>query len=198
VSEFPTATLVKKTWRSEKLSLVKFAFLSTLTFGLYNIYWFNRSWKIIKTRTHEDFAPWKRAASILVPIYGLVVIHRFFDEDVEALKPSGQVAKVVEHPGSILLAYILLSVVWRLNEPWDWFGFLSVVPFLYGQHCMNLTLTNAGDSSKLETHLSSWEIVISLVLGVLWILAIIGSLIPLNDSNTNGFIRMMQLQYMNA
>ena len=97
-----------------------------------------------------------------------------------------------------MIAYLGLNVLWRLPEPWDWLGFFSVAPLMYVQRRMNLAMDQSGDQSKPETRFSAWEIAISLVLGLVWLLAIIGLFLPNDATNINGLLHLWRLQYMNA
>lgn len=59
-----------------RLSLVRVALVSILSFGLYIFYWFYLTWKQLADETREDHYPVWHALSLLVPIYSYFRMHR--------------------------------------------------------------------------------------------------------------------------
>src|SRR5580698_7122097 len=60
------------------VSPLKLVVMSTVTFGLYEVYWFYQNWKLIKQRTGLNIMPFWRA------VFGVLFCYPFFREVEDA------------------------------------------------------------------------------------------------------------------
>ena len=105
------------------VALWKFLLLSMATFGLYQLYWFYKSWKYVQSRDHSDIQPLWRALFAPIWFYSLA-------EDIAGEK-TAQSASIVS--GSLTILYLLLNASSRLPDPYWLITFLSafvVIPLV--------------------------------------------------------------------
>lgn len=97
-------------------TVLKLIVLSVCTMGLYEIYWFYRNWQRVKEGTGADISPFWRA------LFGFFFAYRLFD-------------RVRKHPamgehslpaGLLTAAWVLLTILWRLPDPYWLLTYLAV------------------------------------------------------------------------
>lgn len=99
--------------------------ISACTFGLYGLYWFYKNWQRIRDRNGESLSPFWRA--FFAPLWSFSLFRRVHEHAEE----RGQ--HEPWHADMLGIAFLLLSVSWRLPEPWwliSLFAFVAVVPVL--------------------------------------------------------------------
>ena len=99
----------------------KFVALSLLTWGLYELYWSYKNWTFVRARDGSSIVPWGRA--LFAPLWYPALLM-----DLETHLPRAR-----RIPGGVLgpsLAYLLLSLSWRLPDPFGLASMLSFVPLL--------------------------------------------------------------------
>ena len=101
---------------------VKFSLMSLTTFGLYELYWFYRNWRIIKDRDESQISPFWRA--FFAPLWTFSMGSRFRDE---AKDQSISLTLPVIALGVI---YLLLNALWRLPDPYWLVSLLTFIPLL--------------------------------------------------------------------
>lgn len=96
----------------------KFLLLGTATLGLYELYWFYKSWRYVRERDQSRIQPFWRAFFSPIWFYSLA-------QDIDEEKTSQNTAY-----STLLLAlvYFLLSLSWRLPDPYWLVAFLT--PFV--------------------------------------------------------------------
>jgi hypothetical protein len=149
--------------------------LSIATFGLYNIYWFYRSWRQVSECTGKRMSPGWRTVGLFVPILGLVFIYDLFDDMQKILALKGMRPTI--RAGWLLLLLIGCTLCWRLSEPLDLLGLLAFLPLAIAQSDMNRLWVAIWPGTASEG-MSALEIVILIVGGVLIMLVALGSLLP--------------------
>lgn len=118
----------------------KFVFMSLVTLGLYELYWFYRGWKFVKRQ--EDSSIWPFWRAFFSPIWFYPFAQRVF-------AAQGQ-----SHPGwaGLLTAgYILVALTWRLPDPYWLLTFLSIVfvlPLVVGVNRVNRAQGTKGVSYR--------------------------------------------------
>lgn len=153
------------------VSLLKLLVMSTVTFNLYQIYWFYKHWQTIKTRG-EDVWPLPRA------IFAVLFAHALFKETVEVGRAAS--VEIATRPGAHALAFFLLQLAWRLPDPFWLLGFATVLPLTAMQKDVRRIHVALGLDPSINDRLT-WKNTVGIVLGVIWILLIIvGLLVPDN------------------
>ena len=104
------------------VSTTKLVVLSVCTFGLYHVVWFYKSWKEERERTHEYLSPaWR---SVFAPLFAFSLFTRVRDQATELSVPVGY------SPLALAATYFVLSLTWRLPEPYSLMSLLAFLPLL--------------------------------------------------------------------
>ena len=152
------------------VSLDKFIVMSICTFGIYDIYWCYHQWRAERRRGDSDVSPFWRA--FFAPLWGFSLFSRVQD----VAERHGVTA--TWSANGLGLAFLLLSISWRLPDPY-WlvsvFAFLPLVPI---QVTVNALNTAAAPSAPRNDKYSGLN-----VLGIVWgvilmALVVVGMLLP--------------------
>jgi hypothetical protein len=109
---------------------------SAITVGIYEIYWFYKTLKNLKSLTKSDISPIKRTIGLFIPIVGIVILYRFF-KDIKELRIKAGFSENFS-PGLFTFGYIFLTAFYRLPNPWGIIaGALTSIPFVLIQHSLN-------------------------------------------------------------
>jgi len=103
------------------VSTAKFVLLSLFTFGLYQLVWFYKNWKLVKSRTDAEFSPLARA--FFSPLFCYA-----FARTVNSAAESLRLGRV--WPGAIAILYWLIITLQRLPDPYWLICLFSFVPLL--------------------------------------------------------------------
>ena len=109
----------------------KFALLSILTVGTYDIIWFYKNWKFIKERDGSDIMPFWRA------IFGVLWCFPLA-KDIRQHSPE----PAPGYLGALPLAYLAFHLCWKLPEPWwliSMFSFIPLAVLVLQVHRINST-----------------------------------------------------------
>lgn len=172
--------------------LWRLAVLSTCTFGVYNFYWFYRTWRMLRAVAGSDQgrrSPLLLTAGVLVPLLNLYLVYRLFTEINAAatgtgLAPDSRTQKIVQgrgatkpvSAGALTAAFVVLTALWRLPGAFWLLTFLSVGPLMIAQDQVNRYLA-ARQSGAMARQGFTWrEVVMLIVGGVFLALALLGTL----------------------
>jgi hypothetical protein len=100
----------------------KLVVMCLATLGLYQVYWFYQQWRRVRD-SGEDVSPLPRS------IFGVLFCYPLFKRMAESADAVGASLS----PGPLAVAYILLSVSWKLPMPWGLLSVLSVLPLAVAQ-----------------------------------------------------------------
>lgn len=104
------------------VTTTKFVVMSICTFGMYDVYWCYRMWQRVAAETREPVSPFWRAFFAPFCCFGLFARIR---ELAERRRTD------VAWSGALLGAlYLVLSVTWRLPDPWWLVSLATFLPFL--------------------------------------------------------------------
>ena len=151
----------------------KYVLMFVCTFSFYQIYWFYKNWQLIKER--EGFAG-LRISPVPRAIFAVFFCYQCFarvrDYEHPALKPGRLAA------GPLAAGWIILSLLWRLPDPWWWLNtltFLFVLPVQWRVNQINAAVAPDHDRNGRL----SWLNWVAVGIGSLFILlAIIGTFMP--------------------
>ena len=140
------------------VSPVKLVALSVCTLGFYQVYWFYKHWVLIKERSEPDIVPWARA---LFGVFWCYSCFEFIRNDerhlgIEPTLPAGPLA----------IAWIAVSLTWRLPEPYYLIGFLSPLLLIPAQRHVNRINALAAPGHDQNTRFSAWN----------WLAVVVGGL----------------------
>jgi hypothetical protein len=152
------------------VSLLKLAVLSTCTFGVYEIYWFWRNWNRIRTHGEVNISPFWRAFFLVIYCYPCLV----------RIKQAGLSRGIAPAPpfGVLAICYVLAKISWRLPGAFGLIVFLSVIPLLPVQAYVNRINAAALPGHDPNSRFGVWNWIATVVGGILFMLAIIGSFMP--------------------
>ena len=143
--------------------------LSVATFGLYQIYWLYRNWKQLNTSLALGISAGWRTAGLLVPILNIWLVYDQFRTIARAAARQG--CKGFS-PGWVLVFYLSLGLLWRLPGLFSFLSVASVGPLVIVQDTLNCYWKKTQPGLPQRMHLTSREVGIVAVGGIVWILAI--------------------------
>lgn len=152
------------------VSLPKFTVLWLCSLGLYGIYWFYKQWQGIKERERLDIIPALRA------IFQIFFCYSLFEHVNASAKVHGVDGGIAA--GALAAGFILLSVLWRLPDPYWLVSTLSFVFLLPAQHLMNRINSQVAPELPLNARFSAANIILVVFGGALYLLAVAGTLLP--------------------
>ena len=99
--------------------VAKVVVMSLVTLGIYELYWMYRHWRLIQGRDRSDIMPFWRA------FFGIFFVYSLF----KRMRSDGEAQGVSDSfpAGALATAYILVSLTWRMPEPWWLIGFANIV-----------------------------------------------------------------------
>jgi hypothetical protein len=167
--------------------------LSFLSFGLYAIYWFYRTWRQLKESKDLDISPGWRTLGLLVPILNFVLIYELFRDIKKYAQDLG--CKAHSSPGWIVLGYCILnaasfkilSIADKLADPGqrliiflisEVFSLLAILLIVKVQTTLNAYWTELQSGLIVRPKFSKGEIVFLILSGIVWVLCMIGTMLP--------------------
>ena len=153
------------------VSGLKLVVMSTVTFGLYEIYWFYRNWKFVQKRLgRDDIMPFWRAFFAFFFCYSL--FRTVNDSAASQGVPS------TTSPALLTLAWIGLTLCWRLPDPFWLVAVFAVLALLPIQRVVNDLNAYLAPNHKPNARFSAWNIVGIVLGGLLFVLAIVSTFLP--------------------
>jgi hypothetical protein len=150
----------------------KLVVLSICSFSLYEVYWFYQQWKRVQTATGEIGWPLPRA--IFAPLWAYPLFSRIRDlclaEEVEMKWSAGVLA----------VSFFLLTVAYRLPDPWWLVSVASVIPVAVVQRsAQRVNAKHAAENSEgMNTSYGPGNVATIVFGGLILLLAVIGTLSP--------------------
>lgn len=155
------------------VSLTKLVVMSLCTFGLYELYWAYKHWDAQRRREQENLSPFWRA--FFAPLWAFSLFPR-----IRRITATYGVPATWSGSG-LALGYFLIHLTWRLPDPYWLISLLGFLPLLVVQRSVNaLNAAVAPEAPRNDTY-SGVNVVAILVGGLLLLLAIVGTFLPLAD-----------------
>lgn len=152
------------------VSISKLIIMSTLTFGLYDIYWAYKHWKMLEDRNGIHVLAAVRALFLRFFLWSLA-------RHTSKLTKSSHFKKY--HPVVLGISYFILTMLWRAPEPYDWFSFLSTASLIPIQMAINEYAKKEEPTTKISSSYSKKEIIMLLIGGMLLLFSVADSLLIL-------------------
>jgi hypothetical protein len=149
---------------------LKFCLMSLTTFGLYELYWFYRNWRVIREREQSQISPFWRA--FFNPIWTFSMGARFAG-DARARNISLALPAV-----ALGILYLLLHALWRLPDPYWLVTLLAFVPLLPFDFAARRLNGNGELSAPTFARFSVWNITWIVVGSLLLALTLLGTFLP--------------------
>lgn len=154
---------------SRIIPIWKFILLCVITFGLYELFWFYKTWKFLKEKNNLDISPFWR--TVFSGLYA-----------GSNAKHVLNLAKGINYqkeysPTLIGISYIILNVLWRLPDPYWLLSIFSFLPMIPIVKAMNFYWQNKNPNLPLKKF-PMWQVIL-IILGIIFlILMLIGIFIP--------------------
>jgi hypothetical protein len=155
------------------ISPQRLALFSTLTFGIYEIYWFYKNWEAVKKAEGQNISPFWRA------IFAVFFCHGLFKKVLESSKSHGY--KEWYSPGWLTTAYIALLVIGNglsgvkssnMNIIWLIVVLITFIPLLSVQKAINFNNEKIKGDNGHKQGFSGGEVAL-IVIGVIWLLLVL-------------------------
>ena len=166
---------------SYKLKIGHLIVLSITTFGLYELYWFYRNWKLLKEHKGLNINPLSRTLCLLIPFYSIYVIYKQFKEIKDMIGDCK-----IYSPVNLALSYWFFSMLsiklaFRLPDPYSLLSFipeiLSIYILVLVQKALNCYWDKIQKDLPEKVKLTRKEKIVVVIGSVLLALNIISSLI---------------------
>ena len=152
------------------VSTTKLAVMSLCTLGLYEYYWLYKNWKIVRDRTGENISPFWRT------FFSVFFVYQLFDRVRKQGADMPAVASLAAGP--LAAGWIVLSLLWKLPDPYWLITFLTIVLMLPVQGAINTLNAAAAPAHDRNDRFAGWNWVAIVLGGLIFVLAIIGTLMP--------------------
>ena len=152
------------------VSPLKLVLMSTVTFGIYEIYWFYKNWQFIKQRTRSDIMPFWRA------LFGVIFCYSCFREVKDVAAARGILSPW--SPGWLAAGWIIFTLAWRLPASFwlvCWLTPLWLVPV---QNVINRLNAIVAPGHNPNTRFSGWNIAATVVGGIYILFMIVSCFLP--------------------
>lgn len=161
----------KETGESSKItpltiSTNKLIFLSVLSFGLYEIYWFYRQWKALKEIKDLKITAWARG--LFAPLFAYPLFKQFFELARHETK------KDYSSAGWLATGYFILNLLWKLEDPYWLISFTSILTLIPVQKAINEYWLSKHPNHKVSSDYKGFETAVLIIGGIFMILVIIG------------------------
>ncbi|MFC5436046.1 hypothetical protein ACFPME_05715 [Rhodanobacter umsongensis] len=151
------------------VSVVKLLVLSLCTFGLYEIYWFYKNWQLVKRRENSNIIPVMRS------LFGVLFCYSLFEKVSDQAKNAGTGSIAA---GLLAAGWIVLTILWRLPDPYWLVTFLAVLFMLPVQQAINAINSQAAPGHDPNRTFSGWNIAAVIIGGLFFVLALVGIFLP--------------------
>ena len=128
------------------VSLSKFIVLSLLTCGIYDLFWFYKNWRFVRDRDNSTIMPFWRA--LFSPLWCAALM---LDLRKNVKDKTIPIALVV----FLSIVYFVLSILWRLPDPYWIVTFLAFVPLVPVVRLIN---KSNQDGSQEYVRNSTWKL----------------------------------------
>lgn len=144
------------------ISTNKFIILSVLTFGLYEAWWFYKSWRFFQQKENKDLAPAMRT------IFGIFYLIPLFNRiKFYAIRMNYEKSY---YSGVLLLGYIVCVLFSYLSFPGSIISNLTVLFLIPPFNALNFAKRNSENIIVIEqSHFSTKQIILIVIGGLLWL-----------------------------
>lgn len=122
----------------------KFIAMSLFTFGLYEMYWSYKNWRLIKDRDGSDISPvWR---SIFYPFWHFSLL-----TDISKTGHSQDLTSGF-YRGFLAFSLLILNVSWRLPDPYWLISLFTFFPFMPAVFMIARMATPGPDRQPIRSH----------------------------------------------
>lgn len=149
------------------VAIWKLVLMSLATFGIYEIFWGYKHWKALQPQLNDEIWPFWRG------FFGVF----FFYPLAKEINREGDARRFADHlpAGALAILFFLLTITWRLPDPYGLIAFLSVFPLAVAQERANAINAKAAPLADRNDHLRGWNWLAAGVGLPVFVLAVIGT-----------------------
>jgi hypothetical protein len=151
------------------VSLLKLTIMSICTIGIYEIYWFYKNWQLVREREQSKILPVWRA------IFGVIFCYACFARIKNQGKSIGLAQSLPA--GALAIAWIVVTITWRLPDPYWLISYLSVAFLLPVQAYVNAMNKIAAPGHDPNARFTGWNWAAIAAGVIILALAILGSFV---------------------
>jgi cellulose synthase/poly-beta-1,6-N-acetylglucosamine synthase-like glycosyltransferase len=148
----------------------KFVVMCLATVGLYQYYWLFLQWRRLARGTIQPLSPFWR--TFFAPLWGFSFCSRIHNR--AALEKTSTKWSA----GLLATGYFVLSIAWRLPDPWWLVSLLSFVPLIPVQRTIEQINARHVDAALPNRSYSTTNLVGIVIGGLVLLLAIAGLFLP--------------------
>lgn len=152
------------------VSTTKLVVMTLCTFGLYEVYWFYKNWSLIKKRDSLEIMPFWRG------VFSVFFCHGCF-KDISAGEEKAGLQKSFNYD-AMAIGWILLTVLWRLPDPYWLVTNLAVLFLIPVQTAANEINRTVSPNHELNSSYGGWNIFGIVVGGIMFALSLVGAFMP--------------------
>ena len=152
------------------VSPLKLVVMSVCTMGIYELYWFYKNWVLIKDREKIDIMPFWRS------FFAYFFCYSFFKK-VQASAVAVSLDKPIT-PGLLATGWIIITVLWKLPDPFWLITYFAVIFLLPIQAMVNDINKIVAPTHDRNRRFTGWNIFGVIVGGLFFILVLYGTFFP--------------------
>jgi len=152
------------------ISTSKLIILSITTFGLYDLYWFYKQFKSFKAEKKWKITPWIRA------LFAGWMSYSLFHKVSDATEELDQKRKL--HYGGLWSFYFILSILWKLPDPYWLLSVFSFLPLIQVQNTINFYWKKKYGDKIIQSKFGKTNYIWAILGGAFFLLTIWGTFLP--------------------
>jgi len=152
---------------------VKLAVMMVATLGLYQLYWFYKQWDRVR-EAGDNVAPAPRS------LFSIVFCYSLFRRIIDSTHAVGVATRLP--PSLLAIGFIVSSLMWKLDGPASFLGFLAFVPLVAAQRIANAVALGQGSTEDRNTRLTWLNWVGVLVASTFFALLVLGAVLQFVNS----------------
>lgn len=149
---------------------MKLVVMSICTIGIYELYWYYKNWRLVKEREELDIMPFWRAFFAYFFCYSLF-------KRIQASAESQNLQKSIS-PGLLATGWIVISILWRLPDPYWLATYFAVFFLLPVQAVVNDINRVSNPKHDPNSNFTGWNIAAVVIGGLFFVLGLIGTFLP--------------------
>jgi len=160
------------------VSKTKLIIMSIFTLGIYELYWFYKNWNHVKIRTRQKIRPFWRTILSVFYCYSL------FKQVQESVDSHGGRQDI--NAGWLAVVYILLSITYKLPDPFWVVSLLAFLPLIPVQGAINSINAKVAPKAARNSNFSGTNIFVIIIGGLCLVLTTLGETVSSNFLTLNG------------
>jgi hypothetical protein len=166
----------RSTAYSDRQPVTHLVLLSILTFGLYQLYWFSRTWKSLRELAGVDVSPGWRTAGLCVPFVNIAMIYHHFRLVRDVTHAAGVSAEY--SPGLLTATYFGFVLLSNTSVDAWMLSLLTIVAVVPVHTTLNRYWEKLEPGRPMRVDFNGPELAMMIAGGLLMVMAISATFIP--------------------